>query len=62
MDKKILIADDEERIVNLVSDFLTAAGYSTISAHDGKEALEIFKSLLLLEKIRTVSVKRRSNF
>ena len=44
MDKKILIADDEERIVNLVSDFLTAAGYSTISAHDGKEALEIFNS------------------
>lgn len=42
--KKILIADDEERIVNLVSDFLTAAGFSTLIAHDGKEAHEIFSS------------------
>lgn len=42
--KKILIADDEERIVKLVSDFLTASGFETITALDGKEALEIFKS------------------
>ncbi len=42
-DKKILIADDEERIVNLVSDFLTAKGFKTVSAFDGKQALELFK-------------------
>ena len=42
--KKILIADDEERIVNLVSDFLTSAGFCTLFAHDGKKALEIFNS------------------
>lgn len=42
--KKILIADDEERIVTLVTDFLTAAGYQTVSAKDGKEALDIFTS------------------
>lgn len=45
MDKqKILVADDEERIVKLVSDFLTAAGYEVISAADGKEALEKFNA------------------
>lgn len=40
---KILIADDEERIVKLVSDFLKNADFSVVSAADGKEALEIFE-------------------
>ena len=40
--KKILIADDEERIVLLVSDFLKNSGFQTITAADGLEALEIF--------------------
>lgn len=40
--KKILIADDEERIVKLVSDFLTASGYEVVCAADGLEALELF--------------------
>ena len=44
MEKKcILIADDEQRIVDLVSDFLHAAGYETLKAYDGKQALEIFE-------------------
>lgn len=42
--KKILIADDEERIVKLVSDFLNAAGYETVSAADGREALQVFSA------------------
>lgn len=42
--KKILIADDEERIVKLVSDFLNAAGYETVSAADGREALDVFSA------------------
>lgn len=42
--KKILVADDEERIVKLVSDFLTASGYEVIPAADGKEALDRFNS------------------
>lgn len=41
---KILIADDEQRIVELVSDFLNAAGYDTVAAYDGREALDIVES------------------
>lgn len=40
---KIIIADDEERIRRLVSDFLTMAGYTPIQAADGSEALEAFR-------------------
>ncbi len=42
--KKILIADDEERIVKLVSDFLNASGYETVCAANGKETLDIFNA------------------
>ncbi len=42
--KKILVAADEERIVKLVSDFLTASGYEIIPASDGKEALDRFNA------------------
>lgn len=42
--KKILIADDEERIVTLVSDFLNASGYETVLASDGRQALEKFQN------------------
>ena len=42
--KKILIADDEERIVNLVSDFLICAGFETVKAFDGSTALSLVKS------------------
>ena len=40
---KILIADDEEKIVRLVSDFLINSVYETITALDGKKALDIFR-------------------
>lgn len=42
--KKILIADDEERILTLVADFFKASGYDVICARDGKEALDLFKA------------------
>lgn len=42
--KKILIADDEERIVSLLNDFLKNAGFDTVCAFDGAKALEIFES------------------
>jgi len=40
MKKKILIVDDHEDIVLMLKDRLEAAGYETLSAFDGKEALE----------------------
>lgn len=42
---KILIADDEERMRRLVSDFLKKQGYSVIEADNGKQALELFNSM-----------------
>lgn len=41
--KKILVADDEELIRRLVSDFLTAEGYEAIQADDGDVALKLFE-------------------
>ena len=42
--KKILVADDEELIMNLVCDFLRRDGYEPLSATDGEQALEIFRA------------------
>lgn len=42
--KKILVADDEELIMNLVCDFLRRDGYEPLSAADGEEALEVFRA------------------
>ena len=52
--KKILVADDEQLIMNLVCDFLRREGYTPLSASDGREALEIFNktpdiSLVILD-------------
>jgi two-component system, NtrC family, sensor kinase len=41
---RILIVDDEELIVKLLSISLRSDGYETLSAHSGQEGLEIFKS------------------
>lgn len=41
--KKILVADDEELIRRLVSDFLVQEGYEPLLANDGDEALRIFE-------------------
>lgn len=38
--KRILIADDEERIVSLISDFLKNEGFETVCTYDGAQALE----------------------
>ncbi|MBQ8016035.1 MAG: response regulator transcription factor [Clostridia bacterium] len=43
--KRILVADDEARIRRLVCDFLKNAGYETVEAVDGKDAIEKFFSV-----------------
>ena len=42
--KKILVADDEELIMNLVCDFLRREGYEPLSAVDGEQALDVFRA------------------
>jgi len=42
--KNVLIADDQEPVRQLLSDFLTFAGYEVIMASNGKEALDILKN------------------
>lgn len=37
---RVLVADDEEGLRNLLSDYLGARGYSTVFARNGKEAME----------------------
>lgn len=52
---KILIADDEERILKIVSDFLNKNGFEVVCATDGESAWDIFSaspndfSLLILD-------------
>lgn len=48
---KVLIADDEERLRKLVSDFLKREGLQTVEAADGKEALEIFEEDLGIDLV-----------
>lgn len=52
--KKIIVADDEELILKLVSDFLRNEGYEPITATDGEQALRLFEenpdtALLILD-------------
>ena len=42
---KILIADDEAKLRQLLSDFLKGEGYEVVTAADGMEALDIFYSV-----------------
>ncbi len=52
--KKIIVADDEELILKLVSDFLRSEGYMPLTATDGEQALRLFEenpdtALLILD-------------
>ena len=42
MAKKILIADDEERLRKLITDYLVREGYEVVEAADGEAALDCF--------------------
>lgn len=39
----VLVVDDEEDIVTLMRDFLEAAGYTVLTAHDGPTALDLLR-------------------
>ncbi|MCR8744525.1 response regulator [Romboutsia lituseburensis] len=49
----ILVAEDDLRILRLISDFLKRYNYNVYQATNGKEALDIFKkekiSLIILD-------------
>lgn len=42
--KKILVADDEPKILEIISLYLKKDGFTVKTAHDGKEALELYRS------------------
>ena len=41
--KKILIADDNEDIIDILSNYIEREGYETVVAMDGEEALQLFE-------------------
>ncbi len=41
--KKVIIADDEKKIVTLLTDFFTNADFTVLTAADGSEAVELLK-------------------
>lgn len=43
MSKKILVVDDEPRIVRVLKGYLESAGFQVIAAYDGTEALAAFR-------------------
>lgn len=51
--KKILIVEDEEKIISVVKSFLESKGFPVVTAMDGRKALEIFEreniSMVLLD-------------
>ena len=53
MPRKILVVDDERKIVRLVRDYLEQAGFSVVTAEDGRQAIHAFRvekpSLVILD-------------
>ena len=41
MSHRILVVDDNEDVAHITASFLTAKGYTVVTAHDGKRALEL---------------------
>jgi len=44
MSKRVLVVDDELKIVRLVRAYLERAGFTVVTAHEGQEALAVFRS------------------
>ncbi len=43
MTRKILLVDDEKKIVNVVRGYLEQAGFGVVTAYDGQQALTVFR-------------------
>jgi len=43
MAHKILIVDDELKMLNLITTYLRNSGFSVIAAYDGRQALSVFR-------------------
>ncbi len=43
MGKKILVVDDEKKLVTILKGYLEQAGYSVATAYDGQQALTVFR-------------------
>lgn len=57
--KKILVVDDEELVLNQISEILEDAGYDVFKGKDGSEAIELFEKTnpdLLLIDIRMPNI------
>ena len=61
--KKILIADDNEDITDILSNYITREGYEPIIARDGEEALHLFEQeqpvLVLLDRACHAQITRQ---
>lgn len=44
MPRKILLVDDEIKMTEVLQAYLNKNGYETLTAHNGKDALEVFKT------------------
>ncbi len=53
MSKKILVVDDEKKLVTILKGYLEQAGYAVVTAYDGQQALTVFRhespALVLLD-------------
>ncbi len=53
MSKKILVVDDEKKLVTILKGYLEQAGYAVVTAYDGQQALIVFRhespALVLLD-------------
>lgn len=43
MGRKILVVDDEQSVCNMLRKFLESRGISVVEAHDGEEALAVYR-------------------
>ena len=57
MEYNVLIAEDDESIVELLTLYLNSNGFNVISANDGEAAMELLRHLRFLK----VSLRRYMN-